>query len=157
MRNDKPVFLRHVAPPLILSCSYYGAQWCTIYVLQICNTKVSQGRRDYGQAAFYLLFHRAPQSAGRAGGRDLAAGARLPRTAAGGGGALLRRGRRAGFRHAGGGKTAGVAEEPTLDTHRPGAALSRLPKPLDTRAAGPCGGGGGEGRQGGHLLPKTQP
>lgn len=58
--------------------------------------------------------------------------------------ALLWRGRRAGFRHAGGGKTAGAAEESTPDTHHPGAA--RLPKPLDTRAAGPCGGGGGEGR-----------
>lgn len=76
----------------------------------------------------------------------MATGARLPGAVIEGGRALLWRGRRAGFRHAGGGKTASAAEEPTPDTHYPGAALPRLPKPLDTRAAGPCGGGGGEGR-----------
>lgn len=47
---------------------------------------VSRGGRNHGQAAVYLLLHRAPHSADRPGGRDLAAGVRLSGTAAGGGG-----------------------------------------------------------------------
>ena len=86
----------------------------------------------------------------------MAAGAHLPGTAAGGGRALLRRGRRAGVRYAGGGKTAGAAGEPTSNTHYP-TALPGLLEPLDIHSRGPCGSGGGEGRQDGRLLPKAQP
>ena len=71
----------------------------------------------------------------------MAAGAHLPGTAIGGGRALFRRGWCAGLRHAGSGKTAGAAGEPTPDTHYPGAAFLWLPESLDARPTGPCSGG----------------
>ena len=97
MRNYKLVLLRHVAPPPIFSCSYYGAQWCIIYILQICNTKRIVRRTRHEQATFYLLLHRASQSADWARRGNMETGVRLPRATIGGGRALLWRGRRAGF------------------------------------------------------------
>ena len=71
--------------------------------------------------------------------------------------ALFRRGRCNRIRHAGGRKASGFAENLSADPGDPGAAFSRVSKPLDTCTAGPCSSRGEPCRQGGDLLPNAQP